>query len=90
MAARLAADAGYASVIVVNDQGIVLGRLGQRELTASAVLLAEDVMEPGPATVRAHEPLDGLLERMRIRRAPEIVVTTPEGRLLGVIRIEQM
>jgi CBS domain-containing protein len=43
-------------------------------------------MEPGPATVRAHEPLDPLLERMARRGVDEIIVTTPEGVLLGVVR----
>jgi CBS domain-containing protein len=88
VAARLAADGGHASVIVLNDQGVVLGRLGPRGLTTQPDALAEDVMEAGPATVRAHEPLDALVERMRARRVSEILVTTPEGRLLGLIRSE--
>ena len=73
------------SVLVVNEHRIVLGRIraGARSLGA----VAEDVMEPGPATVRAHEPLDDLIERMRTRRVTEMVVTTPEGRLLGVVRL---
>lgn len=75
---------GPGSVIVLNQHAIVLGRVrpGDHPPDASA----EDVMEPGPATVRAHEPLDELLERMRRRGVEEIVVTTPEGRLLGVVR----
>jgi CBS domain-containing protein len=43
-------------------------------------------MEPGPATVRAHEPLPPLLERMARRQVDEMIVTTPEGELLGVVR----
>jgi CBS domain-containing protein len=42
-------------------------------------------MEPGPATVRAHEPLDALLDRMTGRDVAEMIVTTPEGELLGVV-----
>lgn len=78
-------DLGPESVIVVNDHGIVLGRVraGDRD---DRVATAETAMEPGPATVRAHEPLDELLDRMRARRVPEIIVSTPEGRLLGVVR----
>lgn len=75
---------GPGPVIVVNQQGIVLGRVRPRDHRPDAP--AEDVMEPGPATVRAHEPLDELLERMRRRGVPDVVVTTPEGRLLGVVR----
>lgn len=72
------------SVLVINDEGIVLGRVRADNRQQGA--RAEDVMEPGPTTVRAHEPLDELLDRMRRRTVAEIVVTTPEGRLLGVVR----
>lgn len=72
------------SVIVVNDAGIVLGRLPAGERLEGVT--AEDVMRPGPTTVRANEPLDPLLERMAARKVDEVIVTTPEGRLLGVIR----
>ncbi len=88
MAAQLAADAGYRRVIVVNDRRIVLGRVVVREFAGPTDGVVEDVMKPGPATVRAHEPLDLLVERMRARGASDIVVTTPEGRLLGVVRME--
>ncbi len=53
--------------------------------TRRGAILAEDVMQPGPTTVRAHEPLDPLLERMAERGVEEVLVTTPEGRLLGVV-----
>ena len=79
-----AASLGPRPVIVVNEHRIVLGRVRSGDHPPDAP--AEDVMEPGPATVRAHEPLDELLERMSRRGVPEIVVTTPEGRLLGVVR----
>jgi CBS domain-containing protein len=73
-----------ATVLVVNDQRVLLGRIppGDHPPTNRA----EQVMQPGPATVRAHEPLDALLERMTERDVHEIAVTTPEGPLLGVVR----
>ena len=71
------------SVLVVNAERVVLGRVRAGDYGAEAT--AKDVMEPGPTTVRAHEPLDELLARMERRHVPEIVVTTPEGRLLGVV-----
>jgi CBS domain-containing protein len=43
-------------------------------------------MEPGPTTVRAHEPLEALLERMARRGVDDMIVTTPEGELLGIVR----
>lgn len=70
-------------VIVVNDERIVLGRV--RAGTHPPDATAQDVMAPGPTTVRANEPLDPLLERMRSKNVSTMIVTTPEGRLLGVI-----
>ena len=72
------------SVIVVNVIGIVLGRVPARRGEDSTGT-AEDVMRPGPTTVRAHEPLDPLLERMRASGVADMIVTTPEGQLLGVV-----
>jgi CBS domain-containing protein len=43
-------------------------------------------MEPGPATVRAHEALAPLLERMARRGVSEVIVTTPQGELLGIVQ----
>ena len=73
------------AVVVVNDTGIVLGRVS-RDPDERSGPTADDVMAPGPMTVRAHEPLDPLLERMAARAVDEMIVTTPEGRLLGVVR----
>ena len=70
---------------MVNDHGIVLGRAPARR-DGVVGPTAEDIMRPGPATVRANEPLDSLLERMSTRDVTEMIVTSPEGRLLGVVR----
>ena len=75
---------GETSVLVINADRIVQGRVRPGDYASGAT--AEDVMDPGPTTVRAHEPLDDLLARMERRHVTEIVVTTPEGELLGVVR----
>jgi len=75
------------ALIVVNEQSIVLGRIDTIPTTFAPTAVAEDVMTPGPATVRAHEPLDALLSRMRAHGTEQVIVTTPEGRLLGVVRV---
>ncbi|MGH9231524.1 MAG: CBS domain-containing protein, partial [Acidimicrobiales bacterium] len=80
------ADMHARSVVVVNDRGIVLGRVNPGRVEAADSTPVEDVMEPGPATVRAHEPLAPLLERMGHRGVDEVIVTTPQGELLGVIQ----
>ncbi len=73
-------------VIVVNNHRIVLGRVADPNAHTNSSKLAEDVMQPGPTTVRAHEPLDALRARMAKHNASEMVVTTPDGELLGVVR----
>lgn len=75
-----------ATLIVINEERIVLGRYRAGAPTGEGTARVEDLMEPGPATVRAHEPLPPLLERMARRQVDEIIVTTPEGTLLGVVR----
>ena len=79
------ARAHGATLVVVNEQRIVLGRLRVGVANATGETRVEDVMESGPTTVRAHEPLIPLLERMARRQVDEVIVTTPEGELLGVV-----
>jgi CBS-domain-containing membrane protein len=43
-------------------------------------------MEPGPSTVRPDEPAQKIGQRLAERELKCAVVTTPEGRLLGVAR----
>lgn len=72
--------------VVVNEHRIVLGRLGPKQFASPTDSTVEAVMESGPATVRADEPLDELLTRMAKHQVDSMIVTTPEGRLLGVVR----
>jgi rhodanese-related sulfurtransferase len=72
--------------VVVNERGIVLGRVTPGRLDSASASSVEEVMEVGPATVRAHEPLTPLLERMTRRGVNDVIVTTPQGELLGVVQ----
>ena len=69
----------------MNERRIVFGRLRPGMASAAGTIRVEDVMESGPTTVRGHEPLIPLLERMARRQVDEVIVTTPEGELLGVV-----
>lgn len=71
-------------VVVTGAEAVVLGRIGL-DRSGDPRRRAEDVMRPGPTTVRADEPLEPLLERMRRADVAEMIVTSPEGRLLGVV-----
>jgi CBS domain-containing protein len=77
---------GWDSCVVVNAQRVVVGRLRRGALDAVGEATVEQVMEQGPTTIRASEELAGLVQRMRNRNVPSIVVTDPDGRLLGILR----
>jgi predicted transcriptional regulator len=76
-------EAGFC--VVVNDGGIVAGRLRKKHLKDDDARPAEEVMEDGPTTVRYDEHLLELVARMKDRGVTNILVTSPEGRLFGVM-----
>jgi CBS domain-containing protein len=79
--------------VVVNESDIVLGRMRKKNVAGQAGIPVEGVMEPGPTTVRPSESAKGLLERMKKRGVPALIVTTNKGRLLGVVtqkRLEEL
>src|SRR2546425_6062317 len=55
----------YGFALVVADGGVLLGRLRKSVLEGEPAARAEDVMEPGPSTVRADTHPDKLAERLR-------------------------
>ena len=70
--------------MVVNEERVVLGRLRGDALSQDPHATAEDVMEDGPTTTRADDNLEHLTTRMRNRSVASIVVTDPDGRLIGL------
>jgi CBS domain-containing protein len=78
-------SAGSDTCIVVNSQNVVLGRLGPKALESASGGTAEEVMEPGPSTVRPDVALEPRLERLRNREIKSALVTTPDGRLVGLV-----
>lgn len=88
--AREMEERGESSCLVLNDEGIVLGRLRRKHLDPTSHVRVEQVMETGPTTVRPTEPAKPLLERMEKRNVPEIMVTTKKGKLVGVARRQDL
>ena len=82
--------AGWDTCIVVNDQRVVLGRLGRRAVGSDSDESVEEAMSPGPSTIRPSIGTDALLERMQARKLTSYVVTTPDGRLVGLIRRDEL
>jgi len=52
------------------------GRMRRKNVQGPAEMRVERVMESGPATVRPGEPAKALLERMKRRNVPAMIVTT--------------
>jgi Mg/Co/Ni transporter MgtE len=77
--------------MVVNEQRIVLGRLHADDIDgAHADARAEDVMRPGPVTYRPDFQADQLLDVMEQRELLTAPVTTSEGKLIGLVRREDL
>lgn len=76
--------------VVLNDENVVLGRMRKKNVQGPSEARVEQVMEPGPTTVRPSEPAKGLLERMKKKNVPALIVTTNKGRLMGTVTQEAL
>ena len=77
---------GFA-LVVAADGETLLGRLPKSAIEkAGGAGSAEAAMSPGPSTVRPDMAVDELRERLDDRGLKTAVVSTPEGRLIGVVK----
>ena len=76
----------YGFGLVVADGDVLLGRLRREALEGDPHRCAEEVMEPGPSTVRVDTALDALAERLDRGNLKTALVSTPDGALVGVVR----
>jgi CBS domain-containing protein len=81
---------GYRFGLVTTAGGLVLGRLRRSALNCDPALRAEEVMERGPSTVRPDTAAGDLAKRLADREVRFAIVTDPEGRLLGVVRRDDL
>jgi CBS domain-containing protein len=80
-------ESDWDTCFVVDDRGVVLGRLGRRAIRERADVAAEEVMTPGPSTVRPSARLGAMVERMHAQKLTNLPVTTSDGRLLGLLTL---
>jgi hypothetical protein len=76
---------GWDEALVVDCDGIVVGRLRGTAWDADEHRTADAVMESGPTTVRPDGSLHSLLGRMDRRGTRLVVVSDPQGHLIGVV-----
>lgn len=84
------ARAGKDTCIVVDNRGVVLGRLSGEVLTGDPEEAVENVMEPGPSTFRPNVPLLEMAEYMQRHKLDDALVTTSDGRFVGVVKREEV
>jgi CBS domain-containing protein len=80
----------YPFALVTSDDGTLLGRAPLSALDADSDRPVWDVAAPGPKTFRPHvsaEKVVGVLADKDLRWA---IITTPEGRVLGVASREDL
>ena len=74
--------AGKNVCIVVDERHIVLGRIQGRALDGDPDSLVEDVMRPGPSTIRPDTDLGTVVKILRDGNVASTLVTNQEGRQL--------
>jgi CBS domain-containing protein len=79
-------DSPYGFALVVGDNGTLLGRLRRSSIEDGMSATAEELMSPGPSTVRPDMAVDDLRRKLDERDLKTAIVSTPEGRLIGVVR----
>lgn len=78
-------ESGRDTCFVVDDRGVVLGRIERRAIRARKNVTAEEAMTPGPSTIRPSARLDAMVERLRRQKLTNLPVTTSDGRLVGLL-----
>lgn len=82
-------DTGWDRCAVVNEERIVLGLLRKKDLASDPAASAEEAMRPGPTTVRSDTLAGKMVERMQKRGTASVLVTTPDGILVGLLHREE-
>jgi CBS domain len=80
-------ESAYGFALVTGRGGVLLGRLRGAALQGDPAATAEEVMEPGPSTIRPDTAPAALAARLRERELTTAVVTDPDGILLGIVRL---
>jgi Mg/Co/Ni transporter MgtE len=75
----------FGMLVALNADGVVMGRLDRDVSGEGDGVTVDRLMREGPTTVRPSEELAPLLERMRRADVDAVLVTSSDGRLLGLV-----
>ena len=79
-------ETGWNACVGVDDSGVVLGLLREKELAAETDRSIEEVMRPGPSTFRPYVGIAEMANFMTEHKLDASPITTSDGRLVGVLR----
>jgi predicted transcriptional regulator len=82
--------AGWDACVVVNDERVVRGLLRAEELRKGLDERVERVMQPGTSTFRPYVSIDEISKFMVTHDLPNCPITTSDGRLVGLLRREDI
>jgi CBS-domain-containing membrane protein len=75
---------GFGPVLVLNQAGVVMGAAYRDRLASAGAAGTGSVMRFGASTVRPSEDAAALAQRMGDRGVTRVVVTRPDGTLVGL------
>jgi CBS domain-containing protein len=75
----------YGFALVLAKEGTILGRLRRSAIEDAGSGTAEELMNPGPSTVRPDQDVAELRKKLDDKGLKTAIVSTPEGRLIGVV-----
>jgi hypothetical protein len=80
----------YGFALVTGGGDVLLGRLPSTALQGNPAATAEQVMEPGPSTIRPDTECGATARRLSERQLTTAVVTDPDGVLLGIVTLADL
>jgi CBS domain-containing protein len=83
-------EGGWDVCVVVGEHRVVLGLVRAEALGVDANTPVEEVMQPSPVTFRPNLGVGQMPDYLKKQRIPRALVTTSDGVLIGLLRIEDV
>ena len=84
-----AENAGFKWCPVINEEGVLLGVVREKMWQGDPTVRAAAIMDFAPTTIRPSYPVDDAVELLLKKNHEFILVTSSDGKLLGVFRHER-
>ena len=81
---------GWDAAVVINSERVVFGLLRAKELDLQADHQVSQAMRPGPNTFRPYVLADEVATYLHDHEPENVVITTSDGRLVGLLRKENV